>query len=602
MSDLGADLPASRPFEREVRVFVVGGLLFLLFLAGLSLVAFRNATEWAVAENARRRQGEAALVALRLAGSGAAERWLAEDGETASLLLSLGARQAALFDVEGRRLAAASYLPDADLLPERLDAADRPAPGRAVVREALDEPTPLVVVVVSAPGGAGHLRVAFDATALSAARRTEAVLSTVVPAAALALVLLALLFLRRLMRPIDALTQTARGAGGLVGGEPAPRGDEADRAVATFARTVEELRRRTAELEDLRRREKERADALAVTAATLVRSHPGGLLVVDATLRLTEANRPALAALDLSRDALGQGARDVLAAWPPLRAAVESAAQGTPTLAAEFASGEATGGRLLALTAVPVADAAGRRLGVLVFLEDRTATKRLERELSARRELAALGEMSAGIAHEFRNATATILGFVRLAASAESPEARARHLSAIRREAEHVARITGDFLLFARPERVERAETDLDALVAEAVRDERVVLPGVTVEVEGAFGTAWGDAALLRRALVNLVRNAAEAASGGGGTRVLVSGERGEDAVRVRVEDDGPGIAEAEAEKVFVPFFSTKEGGTGLGLALVAKIATLHGGTVSVERSPALGGARFVLALPVAAP
>ncbi|MCE7957294.1 MAG: two-component system sensor histidine kinase AtoS, partial [Acidobacteria bacterium ACB2] len=267
-----------------------------------------------------------------------------------------------------------------------------------------------------------------------------------------------------------------------------------------------------------------------------------------------------------------------------------------------FASGEATGGRLLALTAVPVADAAGRRLGVLVFLEDRTATKRLERELSARRELAALGEMSAGIAHEFRNATATILGFVRLAASAESPEARARHLSAIRREAEHVARITGDFLLFARPERVERAETDLDALVAEAVRDERVVLPGVTVEVEGAFGTAWGDAALLRRALVNLVRNAAEAASGGGGTRVLVSGERGEDAVRVRVEDDGPGIAEAEAEKVFVPFFSTKEGGTGLGLALVAKIATLHGGTVSVERSPALGGARFVLALPVAAP
>jgi signal transduction histidine kinase len=68
--------------------------------------------------------------------------------------------------------------------------------------------------------------------------------------------------------------------------------------------------------------------------------------------------------------------------------------------------------------------------------------------------------------------------------------------------------------------------------------------------------------------------------------------------VRVSVEDDGPGVPESEASKLFVPFYSTKESGTGIGLALVARIAALHGGSISVERSSELGGARFVLALP----
>jgi signal transduction histidine kinase len=72
--------------------------------------------------------------------------------------------------------------------------------------------------------------------------------------------------------------------------------------------------------------------------------------------------------------------------------------------------------------------------------------------------------------------------------------------------------------------------------------------------------------------------------------------------VRLAVEDDGPGVAEGDAPKVFVPFYSTKDSGTGLGLALVARIVALHGGTISVERSAELGGARFLLALPTSAP
>lgn len=600
---MSADAAAapSRAYEREVRTFVVGGLVFLVFLAGVALVAFRNATAWAVAETARRREAEAAIVARRLGDDGRAAARLSDDGPTASLLLALGARQAALYDAALVRVAAAGYLPDAELLPQRLPPGDRPSPERAVVRELLGEPSPLVVVLLPADSGRSVLRVGFDGGALLAARRNERILSTVIPLSAAGFVLLALVFLRRLMKPIDALTETARGADALVAGGALPRGDETERAIATFARTVEELRKRTAELEALRRREQERADALAVTSETLVRSHPGGLVVVDAAGRLTEANRPALAALGLRRDALGRKATELLAPFPEVRGAVERAAAGTPTLAEELPASDATGGRILAVTAVPVVDGAGRRLGVLLFLEDRTTTKRLERELSSRRELAALGEMSAGIAHEFRNATATILGYARLASAAEGSDTRVRHLGAIRKEAEHVARVTGDFLLFARPERIERSEADLGALVADAVREERMLHPSVSVEVEGEFGRSAVDGALLRRALVNLVRNAAEAATTGGSGRVVVRGETTAEGAVVAVEDDGPGVPEGEASKVFVPFYSTKESGTGLGLALVAKIAALHGGAVSVERSARLGGARFVLSLPAAA-
>jgi signal transduction histidine kinase len=191
--------------------------------------------------------------------------------------------------------------------------------------------------------------------------------------------------------------------------------------------------------------------------------------------------------------------------------------------------------------------------------------------------------MSAGIAHEFRNATGTILGWARLAARTDDAGARARHLEAIQAEAEHVARVTGDFLFFARPERLEAAPCDLEALALEIAAEQKTLTPGVDVSVGGSFAPALADAALVKRALVNLVKNACEAAADRpGGGRVLLSGEgAAAGTVRIAVEDDGPGVSDEAAAKLFVPFATTKESGTGLGLALVAKIAALHRGSVS---------------------
>ena len=586
-----------RVFEREVRLVIVGGLATLLFLAGTAVVVLRNTAAWGAGENLRRLTWETRAVADRIAEAPDPDRALVSDAPVMRLLREMNARGAALYDAGGERVVDVPFLPDAGLAPAALPPGERPSPEPVVAGGEGGAPS----ISVALPGGTRILRVVWDGTSTAEARRNARILSVAVPVAAGVLVLLVVPFLRRLSEPIDALTETAKGAGGLV---PTARagGDEAETAIATFQRTVEELKKRTAELEGLRRSEQRRADALAVTAETLVRSHPGGLVVVDAAGRLTQANAPARELLSLGEGGLAGGAEAAIDRVPALRAAAEAARKGSPTLSRELAIGAGADARLVELTAVPILDSGKSIMGVLLFLEDRTTTRRLERELSSRRELAALGEMSAGIAHEFRNATGTILGWARLAAKTSDPAARARQLDAIQAEAEHVARVTGDFLFFARPEQLESGPCDLRALALEIAEEQRVLTPGVRVEAAGTFALAIADPALVRRALVNLVKNACEAAAAGGREgRVVLNGEGvAAGFARVAVEDDGPGVPEEAAGKLFVPFYSTKDTGTGLGLALVAKIALLHGGAVVVERAHVLSGARFVLTLPAA--
>jgi signal transduction histidine kinase len=577
---------------------VTGAIVFVLFLAGTSLVGIRSSTAWALRQRTLRVEAEVRAVVELTAGSGSS-RAFGSDPRLTALLRSHQALQAAIFDADGTLLSQAGFLPAAPLAPIRLERAELPAGPEPVLTRTEVGGLPALAATLRVDDGSRIVRVLYDASSVVAAERMVIVFTIAIPAGAVLLVLLVAPVLRRLLGPLQALAETARGAEGLVGEEASPGGPRA--ALATFQRTIDELRRRSQELDEMRRNAEARADALAVTSETLVRSHPGGLLVVEASGVLAEANAPAQHLLGLSPSSVGTPAPEALADWPPVADAAARALKGEPTLGREVVRGDATSARQVAVTAVPVTDAGGALLGALVFLEDRTAVKRLERELSFRRELASLGEMSAGIAHEFRNATAAILGYARLAGTAVDAPSRERHLARIRAEAEHVARVTGDFLLFARPERLQRSAVDLAALAEDVAAEGRATSPGVTLSVEGELPTIDADAALLRRALVNLVRNAAEAAGEDG--RVVVRGERmTEGTLALTVEDSGPGVAPEAVPKLFVPFSSTKAGGTGLGLSLVAKIASLHGAAVSAGRSEALGGASFRISFPPGVP
>jgi signal transduction histidine kinase len=587
--------PPVQAWILEARRFVVGGLVFVLFLAGASLLGIRSATRWALRQNDLRLEAEIRAVAELSDEASSSSRTFGADPRVARLLRGHRALQAAVFDSNGTLLSQAGFLPAAPLAPVRLEPEEIPPGALPLLTRTRFGETPALAAAIRVDGGTRVLRVLYDASSVAAAERMISVFTVAIPAGAVLLTLLVAPLLKRLLGPLEALAETARGAEGLVGEEPSPEGPRA--ALTTFRRTVEELRRRTGELEEMRQSAEARADALAVTSQTLVRSHPGGLLVVEASGRLADANPAARELLGLPDSPLGQAAAEALAEWPPVADAVACALTGEPTLGLDAIRGDSTSGRQLAVTAVPVVDATATLLGALVFLEDRTAVKKLERELSFRRELASLGEMSAGIAHEFRNATAAILGYARLAGTADDPDSRQRHLARIRAEAEHVARVTGDFLLFARPERLQVAPVDLAGLVDEVVAEGRATSPAARFSVAGDFPVREADAALLRRALVNLVRNAAEATGEDG--RVLVRGESAPDgAFLLAVEDSGPGIAPEAVAKLFVPFSSTKADGTGLGLSLVAKIASLHGASVTAGRSDALGGASFRISFP----
>jgi signal transduction histidine kinase len=164
-----------------------------------------------------------------------------------------------------------------------------------------------------------------------------------------------------------------------------------------------------------------------------------------------------------------------------------------------------------------------------------------------------------------------------------------------------MSRVTSDFLLFARPEGFAPEPIDLSEVAGAAAAEAERAFPGLAIERSGEFPEGSGSAVLLRRALVNLLRNAIEATPEARRTEpdaIVLAGGRGGREITLSVGDRGPGVDPAAREKVFLPFYSSKPGGSGFGLAIVARIAELHGGTVDVSDRPG-GGALFTLRLPV---
>lgn len=254
----------------------------------------------------------------------------------------------------------------------------------------------------------------------------------------------------------------------------------------------------------------------------------------------------------------------------------------------------------------------------------RSEVRRLQAELEQAnaqlrrtRELAALGEMAAGIAHEIRNP----LGSIKLYAEALAQDLAGRPEECVTARkigsaVDGLNRVVGDVLAFAREVRLRPGPCDPLAILTRAADEVRCELmdAGAEVEVDAAGdGMIEADADLLRLAVVNLVRNAAEAVRDGDLPRRvrLTAGpgsRRGADGRRtpclaIAVEDSGPGIAADVVSRMFNPFFTTRAAGTGLGLAIVHRIIDAHGGAIEVGRSPAvaeggLGGARVAALLP----
>jgi signal transduction histidine kinase len=244
----------------------------------------------------------------------------------------------------------------------------------------------------------------------------------------------------------------------------------------------------------------------------------------------------------------------------------------------------------------------GEPHGAICLFTDLTAIKNLEEQLRLKESLATVGELTAGIAHEFRNGLATIHGYSKLFDLAALPETYRPYVEGIRLEAESLNKVVTNFLNFARPAQLTLTQVDLRAVCERAADEIRpdVRALGGDIVVSGEFGVVDGDEILLRQAFSNLLRNAVEACAGSPTPpQVMVHCEAdpAKKTWRVMVNDNGPGVSEANRERVFQPFFTMKRHGTGLGLALVQKIIVFHNGRVTVTSAPQ-GGASFQLTLP----
>jgi signal transduction histidine kinase len=258
---------------------------------------------------------------------------------------------------------------------------------------------------------------------------------------------------------------------------------------------------------------------------------------------------------------------------------------------------------------------ASDEIAALLEVADRCAlvieNSKLYQQMKERDRLAALGEMSAGLAHEIRNPLAAIKGAIQYLDPKRLPAEDGEFLEIIVDEVNRLNGVVTQFLDYSRPLRPSMAPADLNDVLSRTFKLlAPSVPPGIEVDLQLAAGLprVLCDAEQLKQVFINLAQNAFQAMPQGGRLTVSTAvnrdelafwreGARRPDVVEIRFRDAGPGIPDEARERIFVPFFTTKEKGTGLGLAICQRIVRAHQGGI-VVRSPPGEGAEFTISLP----
>jgi PAS domain S-box-containing protein len=371
---------------------------------------------------------------------------------------------------------------------------------------------------------------------------------------------------------------------------------------ASMQGVIQKLREQEKELERLHRIEKERAEHTERLSEEVTRNMPAGLVVVNALGIIASSNPAAEQALGISGLAFRRYSEALGESSELTKLVAQCLAEGK-VFRREQVDHTAPAGetRRLGVTISPIRRGNEKVSGAICLLSDLTELAALQEQIELKKHLAALGELSAGIAHEFKNALATISGYAQMIrAEAADPEL-SDHAERILDQTRSITHVVTEFLKYARPLDITDEIVELRGVVERVVTEVGEGLPNVDVSCEGEFHSVTGDEGLLRQALLNLARNAAEACGSANGGRVILRGDtvRTGDAgfQRITVTDNGPGIADDALQQLFRPFFTTKPQGTGLGLAVVQKIVVQHGGQVEARNRPD-GGAAFIVTLP----
>lgn len=591
-------LPRIGRFETQVRLALILLAVFLgvLNLANLwLLVRARGALESAERESARARAREAVLAL-------GAEKIVSpndppDEASLRRIALRLDLTGIAILDTQGRVRAQEGTRFETpgsgrSLSPTTLEALEA---GRTIA-ETGDGVTAFVPVL--RPDGvlAGIVEARHGAPALAALDRSIRVLIAVQIAGVGLIAVLALALARWVSLPYRRLAQAA-GEAGLtpLAGRSGPDPEDLAEAFRAVTGKLREQERAIGNVE----REGGGLGDLVRFAQGPGREMATGVVVVDRRCRVVAANPTALGLLEsTAKEAHGTPLSAVVNGIDGLATLVSRCVETGTGASREVLEvrrvGEVVGH--LGVAVSPAAGYGGEVAGALVLVSDLTEIRRVQQQVRTRENLAAVGKVAAGIAHEVRNALGTILGYARLLEKGPDPRARGPAKEILKEV--HAVRVALDgFLAYAKPPEPRPERLDL----VEVVRACAAAAPAnLEVDLDGEFGEVFADESLLRRAFGNLLLNAAEAAESlGRSVRVRIVGRRvGASSLLVDLEDDGPGIPEEIRETLFLPFVTGRSRGTGLGLALVQRTMLDLGGSVEA-RSGRQGGALFRLRFPV---
>lgn len=438
--------------------------------------------------------------------------------------------------------------------------------------------------------------------------------------------LAAALVARRIAQPVQRL---ADGVAAISRGELHHRIepttlDEIGRLAVAFNHMAAQLAQQRSALEaahaELRQRFAELADLKSYTDNILA-SVKTGIVTVDLEGRVVTLN-PAAELLTgfFAGEAVGRYCTEVFRDSPAIgEILMETLASRADAPGVPLALTRRNGASVpVEFSVAPLKGGDGKDLGVVGVLRDLTVVRALQGQLERSDRLAAVGTLAAGLAHEIKNPLTSLLTFTRhLTRRFDDPGFREKFQSIVPRELERINGIVERLLELSRPGRLTPTPLLVPALLDRAVElyGHRIESQGIRVTREYAATVlpVAADEELLYRAFVNLIANALDSMEGGGHLTLRVGwsqerhpgrgARRGAGGPRLRVEivDTGTGIAADAVERIFNPFFTTKEHGTGLGLALTHKIIEDHGGSIMVTSTPG-GGTTFQISLPLVSP
>ena len=575
-------------------------LLFLNFTSNFLLYAARSSKRAAVAAHL----AEAGQAVLRLMAERGAEGATGEGQSEImrrfrleSLWILPAAPESRAVEDRRRWLAAVADRFPPDRVPGIVRQVVAGKPGRLNRGEGAEY---FLLQAAPGPGGAKLLLVSRREPELA---RLDDVYRLALVMSLIALVATAAVYVilaRLIFAPFRKAKEEARTAGRTV--------DESDDDVEVllndYRRMIAELREKERELLRLNLEISRRAGSLEQFNRYLLASMPSGIVTVDRAGRIQTINAAAERILGLRE---GEARGRFHAELMPRELAEAIAGPLVDEAGGEYREVTPAGlpdTPVLGIAASTVWDGEGEPIGAALLINDATEITQLREQLERRLRLAALGEMSGGLAHQLRNSLGAIAGYLNLLKrrlgkrGVEEPA-----VAELADEAAQAESLVRRFLEFARPLQADLQAVPLRDLIGQAAASfaTREAYPRVEIAVgEIPEVVIPADPLLLRQALLNLIENAANAYSGAAG-KIEIDAAAGNGETAIRVRDRACGIAPENVAKIFTPFYSSRPSGTGLGLALVSKIVDLHKGRIEVD-SRVGRGSTFTITLPVGAP